>query len=203
MPGQSDLQPGRRIADQRDFGDSRRGLQSVTEIDADTRTQRRDSDEVVARLKFVIGRRIKSATLIADAKHSWLDALSSAGALLGLVGVLAGARWADPVAGLVVTLFICHVGWEVTSDVARRLMDGVDPGVITTAEALAMQIDGVRHVHARARWTGRTLRLELEAWLDADTTVAAGDALGRRFADLVVVELPDVRSLTWTTRAVP
>ena len=45
-------------------------------------------NQAVARYKLVIGRRINSGTLIADAKHSWLDALSSAGALVGLLGVL-------------------------------------------------------------------------------------------------------------------
>jgi cation diffusion facilitator family transporter len=40
-------------------------------------------NQLVARYKLVVGRRIQSATMIADAKHSWLDALSSAGALLG------------------------------------------------------------------------------------------------------------------------
>jgi divalent metal cation (Fe/Co/Zn/Cd) transporter len=41
----------------------------------------------VARYKMVVGRRINSATLIADARHSSLDALSSAGALAGLIAV--------------------------------------------------------------------------------------------------------------------
>ncbi len=71
-------------------------------------------NQLVARYKLRVGRRIQSATLVADAQHSWLDAVSSAGALLGLVGVLAGYRWADGVAGLVVTGFIVHVGWRVT-----------------------------------------------------------------------------------------
>ena len=159
-------------------------------------------NQLVARYKLIIGRRINSATLIADARHSWLDALSSAGALLGLVGVLLGARWADPVAGLVVTLFICHVGWEVTADVTHRLMDGIDPAVIVAAEEIAMQIEGIRHAHARARWTGRTLRLELEAWLDPATSLAVSDELGRRIADRIARELPDVRSFSWLVRAV-
>ncbi len=75
-------------------------------------------------------------------------------------------------------------------------MDGVDPDIITTAETRVMSIDGVRHAHARARWTGRTLRLELEVWLDADTSIAASDELGRRAAELVADELPEVRSFT-------
>jgi cation diffusion facilitator family transporter len=38
-------------------------------------------NRLVARYKLRVGRRINSATLVADARHSWLDALSS------------GARW--------------------------------------------------------------------------------------------------------------
>ncbi|WP_375493548.1 cation diffusion facilitator family transporter [uncultured Jatrophihabitans sp.] len=159
-------------------------------------------NQVVARYKLIVGMRINSGTLVADAKHSWLDALSSAGALLGLVGVLLGASWADPVAGLAVTLFICHVGWEVTADVLHRLMDGVDADVITTAEATASDVDGVRHAHARARWTGRTLRVEMEGWVDADTTTAQADAIGRAVAARLARALPDMRSFTWSARAV-
>ena len=52
----------------------------------------------------------------------------------------AGWRWGDPVAGLAITAFICHVGWEVTADVTRRLADGIDPEVITAAEAAADEL---------------------------------------------------------------
>lgn len=138
--------------------------------------------------------------MIADAKHSWLDALSSAGALVGLIAVAFGARWGDPVAGLAVTTFICHVGWEVSTDVAHRLLDGIDPHIITTAETLAADIPGIRHAHARARWTGRTLRLEMEAWLDPNTTVHDADQLGQTAATHIGKALPDVRSFTWTAR---
>ena len=65
----------------------------------------------MARYKLVVGRRINSATLIADARHSWLDALSSAGAMAGLIAVALGQPWGNPVAGLAVTAFICHVGF--------------------------------------------------------------------------------------------
>jgi cation diffusion facilitator family transporter len=160
-------------------------------------------NQVVARYKLTAGRRINSATLIADAKHSWLDALSSAGALAGLVAVAAGQAWGDAVAGLAVTAFICHVGYEVTSDVVRRLADGIDPEVITAAETAAGSVPGVIHAHARARWTGRTLRVEIEGWVDPDLPVRAADALGRQVADAVSGQLPEAGSLTWTSRAAP
>jgi divalent metal cation (Fe/Co/Zn/Cd) transporter len=49
-------------------------------------------NQVVARYKLRVGPRINYATLVADAKHSWLDALSSAGALAGLILVAFGWR---------------------------------------------------------------------------------------------------------------
>ncbi len=159
-------------------------------------------NQIVAWYKRRIGTRINSATLIADAKHSWLDALSSAGALIGLLGVLAGLNWADAVAGIVVTGFICHVGWEVSTDIAHRLMDGVDPEILTTAETVAASVPGVRHAHARARWTGRTLRVEIEGWVDGHTTVAEADHIGQTIADRLAPQLPDMRNFAWTARGV-
>jgi cation diffusion facilitator family transporter len=159
-------------------------------------------NQVVARYKLRVGRRINSATLVADARHSWLDALSSAGALVGLVAVLAGLPWADAVAGVVVTGFICHVGWEVTSELVHRLLDGVDPEVVTTAERVALESPGVRHAHARARWTGRTLRVEVEGWVDATTSVAGADRIGQDVATRLSAELPELRSFSWMARGV-
>lgn len=159
-------------------------------------------NQLVARYKFVVGRRINSATMIADAKHSWLDALSSAGALLGLIGVAVGWHWADPVAGLVVTGFICHVGWEVTADVIHRLMDGVEPDLISRVEDIAMAVPGVHHAHARARWTGRTLRVEVEGWVDARLSVTEADELGRRVADGLAAEVPEMRAFAWAAHGV-
>jgi cation diffusion facilitator family transporter len=160
-------------------------------------------NQLVARYKLVIGRRIKSATLIADARHSWLDALSSAGALAGLIAVALGQPWGDPVAGLAVTAFICHVGYEVSRDVVHRLADGVDPGLISAAEDAAGSVPGVIHAHARARWTGRTLRVEIEGWVDPDTSARDSDAIGRQVTKAVARQLPEAGSLTWTSRAAP
>jgi len=157
----------------------------------------------VARYKLSVGKRIRSATLVADARHSWLDALSSAGALAGLIAVALGQPWGDPLAGLMVTTFICHVGYEVTKDVVRRLADAIDPEVITTAEAAAGSVPGVIHAHARARWTGRTLRVEVEGWVNPELPARDADELGRQVAAKLSRQRPETGSFTWTARAVP
>jgi cation diffusion facilitator family transporter len=134
-------------------------------------------NQLVARYKLTIGRRINSATLIADAKHSWLDALSSLGALLGLAVVAAGYQWGDAIAGFLVTLFICHVGIEVTRDLLHHLMDGIDPHDLEAARTAAAAVDGVVNATTRGRWMGRTLILDIETHLGNTLTLTDADRI--------------------------
>lgn len=147
-------------------------------------------NQLVARYKLRVGRRIRSATLIADARHSWLDAISSVGALAGLALVAAGYRWGDPVAGLAVTLFICHVGVEVTRDLLHRLMDGVDPGDLDAARAAATAVGGVRSASVRGRWMGRTLAIEVETRLADGLSLLAADEINAAVEHAVRTAVP-------------
>ncbi len=155
-------------------------------------------NQLVARYKLVVGRRIQSATLVADARHSWLDAIASGGALLGLVGVAAGLPWADAVAGLVVTGFIVHVGWDVTSELLCRLMDGVDPEILRKAESAAVLVDGVDHVNVRARWSGRSLIVDVEGYLPPGISIEEADRRGHRVQEAVVSAVPESRAVLWS-----
>jgi cation diffusion facilitator family transporter len=137
-------------------------------------------NQAVAWYKRRVGKRIGSLTLIADARHSWLDAISSLGALVGLALVAAGYRWGDPVAGFAITLFICHVGYDVTRDMIVRLMDGMDPADLDSAETAAAAVAGIRSATVRGRWMGRTLLLEVEARLDGSVSLAQADQACRQ-----------------------
>jgi cation diffusion facilitator family transporter len=147
-------------------------------------------NQAVAWYKRRVGRRIGSLTLIADARHSWLDAISSLGALTGLALVAAGYRWGDPVAGFAITAFICHVGYEVTKDMINRLMDSVDPGDLDAAETAASAVPGIRSATARGRWMGRTLLLEVETRVDGSVPLAEADQISRRVEAAVANAVP-------------
>lgn len=157
-------------------------------------------NQVVARYKARVGRQINSVTLTADAKHSWLDALSSAGALAGLAGVAAGFRWADGVAGIIVTLFIAHIGYEVTADVVSHLMDGVEPEVLARAEEASLSVPGVEHVHVKARWSGRSLFVEIEGFVTGGLSVSESQVLGEQVEAAVLRAVAGARVVLWTPR---
>jgi cation diffusion facilitator family transporter len=157
----------------------------------------------VSTYKAHVARKIQSVTLEAEAQHSWLDMISSLGALVGLTGVGFGWRIADPIAGLFVTLFICHVGYEVTSQIVHHLMDGVDAEHLAAAGAAARAIPGVRSVVARGRWMGRSLILDIEGEMDAATTLADATDLGLQIEDAVHDAVSEARQVRWTPTATP
>ena len=160
-------------------------------------------NQVVARYKAIVGTRIQSVTLQADAKHSWLDALSSLGALIGLGVVATGHSWGDPIAGFAVTLFILHVGWEVTGEVIHHLMDGVDHDDLDGARAAAQEVPGVTVTDVRGRWMGRSLIIEVEAGLSPDMTIADAQRAGDHVVERVREAVPSVRQVRVTPVAAP
>jgi cation diffusion facilitator family transporter len=156
---------------------------------------------VVARYKAHVARRIQSVTMAAEAQHSWLDMLSSAGALLGLVGVSLGYRWADPLAGCAVTLFICHVGYEVTEQVVHHLMDGVDAEHLAAAEQAVRRLPGVQSVRVRGRWMGRSLLLDVEGELAGNTSLHSASAMSEQVAEAVHAAVEEAREVRWVPRS--
>jgi cation diffusion facilitator family transporter len=158
-------------------------------------------NQAVARYKGRVGRRIRSVTLIADARHSWLDALSSVGALIGLGVVATGHRWGDPVAGFAVTLFILHVGWEVTGEVLHHLMDGVDPTDLDAARQAAGAAATLTAVTVRGRWMGRSLVLEVEGLMPEEISLAEAERVGLAIERAVLAAVPAARRVRVTPRA--
>ena len=153
-------------------------------------------NQLVARYKLHVGRAIKSAPLLVDARHSWLDAIASAGALAGLIGVAAGARIADPIAGFAITLLILHIGVDATRDVARRLMDENDELMAQEITRVAASIPGVIGVDdVRARWLGRQAEARLRVRVPADTVFTDAHEVAHRVHDAVRREVPDVREV--------
>jgi cation diffusion facilitator family transporter len=129
-------------------------------------------NEIVARYRIAVGRRIGSAALVADGVHARTDGVTSLAVVLGALGVGLGFRAADPVIGLAITVAILFVVRDAAKEVFRRLMDAVEPDVVDLAARTAAAAIGVRGVgEIRMRWIGHTLRAELSVTVDAELTV--------------------------------
>lgn len=132
-------------------------------------------NELVAVYRIRVGRRIGSAALVADGLHARTDGFTSLAVLFGAGGVAMGFPLADPIIGLVITVAILAVLRGAVRDVFRRLMDGVDPTFVDSAEAALAAEPGVTAVRSvKMRWMGH--RLHADAELDIDPATSLADA---------------------------
>jgi cation diffusion facilitator family transporter len=112
-------------------------------------------NEVVAVVRIGVGREINSAALIADGYHARTDGLTSLAVVLGAVGVWLGFPLADPIVGLLITVAIFGIVWQSARAVLTRMLDGVDPRVLSEIRHAAEHVHGIDGVvDAKARWLG-------------------------------------------------
>ncbi len=132
-------------------------------------------NEWVALYRIRVGRRLGSAALVADGLHARTDGFTSLAVLISAGGVALGFPLADPIVGLVITVAILAVLRTAVRDVFRRLLDGVDPATVDTAEQTLAAVPGVRAVRSvRMRWIGH--RLHADAELDVDPSLDLAQA---------------------------
>ena len=131
-------------------------------------------NELVARYRIRVGRKIGSAALVADGLHARTDGFTSLAVLLGVGGAAIGWQWADPAVALLITVAILAVLRQAARQIYRRLMDAVDPALVDQAEQALRSVPGVLDVgNIRLRWVGHQLRAECEILVDAGASAMA------------------------------
>jgi cation diffusion facilitator family transporter len=154
-------------------------------------------NELVAQYRIRVGQRIGSAALVADGYHARTDGLTSLAVVLGALGVFLGFPRADPLVGLLITLAILLVLKEAAVQLWRRLMDAVDPELVTRAETAASQAEGVEEVSAvRARWIGHTIHAEALIVVDEDVSLGEAHAVAERARHAMLHAVPKLASVT-------
>ncbi|GAA2352167.1 cation diffusion facilitator family transporter [Saccharopolyspora halophila] len=135
-------------------------------------------NELVARYRITVGRRIGSAALVADGLHARTDGFTSLGVLLAAGGAGLGFGWADPVIGLAITAAIVAVLCGAAKEVFARILDAVDPELHARAEAALRATPGVLEVASlRMRWVGHRLHAETDVVVAAHLSVLEAHAI--------------------------
>lgn len=138
--------------------------------------------ELLYRYTASVGKRIDSHAVIANAWHHRSDALSSVGAMLGIGGaIFLGERWRllDPLAAIVVSLFIIRVAIRISSRSIGELTEGsLDESVEAEIIRIASGVDGVTDPHnLRTRRIGSDIAVDLHICVNADMRVSEAHAL--------------------------
>lgn len=134
------------------------------------------SKEAVYRYTVIKGRRLNSKAVIANAWHHRSDALSSIGTMAGIGGaIFLGNTWRvlDPLAALVVSLFVIRVAWQLVKPSIDELLEKSLPKEMEdTITAVILSFKGVRSPHhLRTRYIGNTIAIEVHIRLDGSMTL--------------------------------
>ena len=128
------------------------------------------------RFTVKVGKRCQSEAVVANAWHHRSDALSSVGTMIGVGGaILLGNRWTvlDPLASIVVSLFIVRAAWQLMMESMKELTEASlsdeDEAVITH---IAASEPGVSEVHnLRTRRVGNRIAIEMHLRLPGTITI--------------------------------
>ncbi len=139
--------------------------------------------------------KIKSGALKADAWHHRTDALSSVGSLLGIGAARLGFPIFDPLASLVICLFIFAAALEIYKDAINKMVDtSIDDEEIGKIENLIYNQDGVCNVdEIRTRIFGSKCYVDVEISADERLNLREAHDIAEQVHDKIEEEFPDIK----------
>jgi cation diffusion facilitator family transporter len=139
------------------------------------------------------GQRLGSEILIADAMHTRSDLLTTITVIVALIGVRAGFPVLDPIAAIVVAVFIAHACWEIFTDTSRILSDEIvlPEDVIQSEVAQVPEVLGCHHI--RTRGPRDHVFLDLHIWLRPNMSLFEAHTISHVVKDRLMARFPQIK----------
>ena len=138
------------------------------------------------------GSRLRSEVLIADAKHTRSDVLTSATVIVALIGVWFGYPVLDPLAALLVAGFIGYACWEIAQDASRILSDEIVIAEHDIREVVESVPDVLGCHQIRTRGSADHVFVDLHLWVKGDTPLEAAHATSHVVKDRLMAKFPQI-----------
>ncbi len=138
---------------------------------------------------------IRSSAFEADAWHHRSDAMSSIGALVGVGGSMLGYPVLDPIASVVICLFILKQGISIIYDALKKMLDTScgeqfekEVRQLVDAENQVERIDMLR-----TRMFGDKVYIDMEIAIDGSMQLTDAHAIAERVHDDIEHTFPEVK----------
>lgn len=138
------------------------------------------------------GHRLKSEVLLADAKHTRSDVLTSGAVLGALFGVWFGYPLLDPMAALLVAGFIGHACWSIAQEASRILSDEtmMDEREVRQVIQSVPGVLGCEKI--RTRGSSDYVFLDLHLWLDRNMPLFQAHETSHVVKDKLMANFPQL-----------
>ncbi|MDD6347991.1 MAG: cation diffusion facilitator family transporter [Lachnospiraceae bacterium] len=139
--------------------------------------------------------RVNSGALKADAWHHRSDALSSVGALAGIVFARMGFPVMDSAASVIICVFILKAAWDIFSDAMDKMVDhACDDETVAAMKALILSQDGVKGINwIKTRLFGTKIYLDVAIYADGSLSLTEAHSIASCVHERIEKTYPNVK----------
>lgn len=151
--------------------------------------------EGMYRYTIITARTIQSTSMEADAWHHRSDAFTSIGTFVGILGAMFGLEFLDPIAAIVVSLFVMKVGIDLYLKSIDELVDkSADTNTLEDIKSLSLATQGVEEIRdLKTRVFGNRIFVDLEISVDRNLSVEQGHLIAENVHDAIENNIPSVK----------
>lgn len=159
--------------------------------------------EAMFRYKYALGKKIKSDAIIVNAYEHRSDVFSSIAALIGIGAAIAGQKidiplliYADPIAGLFVSLLVLKMAWTLGTESIHHALDHVwhEEETVRLREAVLSFPEVKRIDSLYARQHGHYVVVDLKIAVSPHLTVSEGHEIGKKVKEKLL-SFPQVHNV--------
>ena len=153
--------------------------------------------ELLFRYVRGFARKLDSTALMAEAWHHRSDALSSIGALAGILGARAGFPVLDPLASVVICVFIAKAAADIFRDAVDKMVDhSCDEETEDAIRLCAVEQPEVERIDLlKTREFGNRIYIEMEIAVNGDLPLRQAHAAAERVHDEIERRFPKVKHI--------
>ncbi len=140
-------------------------------------------------------KKINSGALKADAWHHRSDALSSIGSFIGILGSRLGFPIFDPIASVVICIFIVKAAYDIFKDAVSKMTDeSCDANTEEQMRRTVLCVDGVLRIdEMRTRMFGSRIYVDIEICVDGEMSLRKAHAIAEDVHASIEQKYPDVK----------
>lgn len=140
-------------------------------------------------------KKINSGALMADAWHHRSDALSSIGAFVGILGARLGYPILDPIASIIICIFIEKASIDIFKDSLDKMVDKACPeDVVDGMREIILAQDGVEGIDdIKTRLFGAKVYVDVEISVDGEKTLSEAHEIAQKVHDIIEAQVPNVK----------
>lgn len=140
---------------------------------------------------------LNSAAFMADAWHHRSDALSSIGSLIGIAGAMLGFPVLDPIASVVICIFILKVAYDIFRDALNKMLDtSCSEEYENKISNYIAQQPGVVHLDMlRTRMFGNKVYIDTEISVDGDLPLRDAHDIAQHVHDSVEHNFDNIKHI--------